>query len=106
MGLKSWIVTQILTGKLPLWMYRFLGKEIQKKLNWEDNMADPTVPDTRPWYKKKTIWAAIVTGLVGLIQPISASFGHPIAVPLWIIEFLSGVGLYSLQDRINTLLNK
>lgn len=66
-------------------------------------MADTTTPApvaSKPWYQSKTIWAAIVTGLVGLVQPISAVFGHPIAVPLWIIEFLTGLGLYGLRTAV------
>lgn len=58
-------------------------------------MADAT--PTKPWYQSKTIWSAIVTAILGAIQPVSAAFGHPIAVPLWIIEVLTGLGLYGLR---------
>ena len=53
--------------------------------------------ETKPWYKSKAVWAAIVTAVLGGIQPISAAFGHPIAVPLWVIEVLAGFGIYSIR---------
>ena len=58
-------------------------------------MADAT--PTKPWYQSKTVWAAVITAVLGAIQPVSASMGHPIAVPLWIIEVLTGLGLYGLR---------
>jgi len=96
MGLKNWIATKILTGKLPMWVYRLIGKQLAKKLNLteENNMA---ATETKPWYRSKTIWAAIITAIIGAIQPVSASMGHPMSVPLWIIEVLIGFGLYGLR---------
>ncbi len=68
-------------------------------------MADATnaVPTSKPWYQSKTIWAAIVTALVGAVQPISAAFGHPMSTPLWIIEVLMGLGLYGLRTANTTI---
>lgn len=94
MGLKAWIAKKALTGKLPLWLYRVIGQRIAKMLKWEGKMADENVKSK---WMSKTVWAAVLTAILGGIQPISAAFGHPIAVPLWIIEVLSGLGLYSLR---------
>ncbi len=107
MGLKAWIAKTAIQGKLPLWMYRLIGKMIGKELNLvEDiNMADGTVVvpapgtpvETKKWYQSKAVWSALVTALLGAIQPVSAAFGHPIAVPLWIIEVLAGLGIYGIR---------
>lgn len=94
MGLKSWIATKAIQGKLPLWVYRVVGKRLGKALKWEETMAEES---TKIKWKSKTVWAAIITAVLGGIQPVSAALGHPIAVPLWIIEVLSGIGLYSLR---------
>lgn len=59
-------------------------------------MADTTMP-SKPWYQSKTVWAAIITALCGAVQPVSAAFGHPMSMPLWIIEVLTGLGLYGLR---------
>ncbi len=61
-------------------------------------MADaPVIATSKKWYQSKTVLAAIVTAIVGAVQPVSAAIGHPIAVPLWIIEVLTGLGLYGLR---------
>lgn len=53
--------------------------------------------ETKKWWQSKAVWAAILTSIVGAIQPVSAAFGHPIAVPLWIIEVLTGMGIYGIR---------
>ena len=54
-----------------------------------------------PWYKSKAKWAAIVMAVVACVQPVSTAFGHPVQVPLWVIEFLTGLGIYGVRDAIN-----
>lgn len=56
--------------------------------------------EVKPWYKSKAKWAAIVMAIVGCVQPVSAAFGHPVQVPLWVIEFLTGLGIYGVRDAI------
>jgi len=73
------------------WVYKLAGKEAAKKLGLEDTM------DTKKWYKSKTIWTAIISVLIGAIQPISTAFGHPIVIPDWIISLLVGMGLYTAR---------
>lgn len=94
MGLKAWLIQKAVTGVLPLWMYRLIGKRIAKILKWGENMGDSSMKSK---WQSKTVWAAIITAILGGIQPVSAALGHPIAVPLWIIEVLAGLGLYSLR---------
>lgn len=103
MGLKSWLAIKLLKGRFPLWVYRLIGKEAGKILKLEDtNMADTSTP-TKPFWQSKTMWAAIITAILGAIQPVSAAMGHPIAVPLWIIEVLTGLGLYGLRTASSDL---
>lgn len=65
-------------------------------------MGDTTTTvETKPWYLSKAKVAAIIMAIVSSIQPISMAFGHPVQVPLWVIEFLTGLGLYGVRDAIN-----
>jgi len=60
----------------------------------------PEVEEKKPWYKSKAKLAAIVMAIVACVQPVSTAFGHPVQVPLWVIEFLTGLGLYGVRDAI------
>lgn len=53
--------------------------------------------DSKPWYRSKAVWAGIITAVLGIIQPVSSAIGHPVQVPLWMIEFLTGIGLYAIR---------
>lgn len=72
-----------------------------------DSTTTPaTAPSTtdKPWYKSKAKIAAIVMTIVSAIQPISTAFGHPMQVPLWVIEILTGLGIYGVRDAVGNLL--
>jgi hypothetical protein len=73
------------------WVWRLIGKEAVKKIGLEDNMAE--TPTKSKWLSK-TVWAAIVTAVLGAITPVSTALGHPIVVPEWVISILVGMGLY------------
>ena len=67
-------------------------------------MVDSAPVDSdKPWYKSKAKVAAIVMAVVSAIQPISTAFGHPVQVPLWVIEVLTGLGIYGVRDAIGKL---
>jgi hypothetical protein len=79
------------------WIYKLIGKNLANKIGLkETNMADEPVVSI-PWYKSKTILTAIVTVIIGAIQPISTAFGHPIAIPEWVLSLLVGLGLYTAR---------
>ena len=61
---------------------------------------DVAVIADKPWYKSKAKLAAIVTALVACVQPVSTALGHPYQVPLWVIELLTGIGIYGVRDAI------
>jgi hypothetical protein len=97
MGLKVWLIKKGLEGKLPLWCYRLIGNRIRKLLQLEDtNMADIS----KPWWKSKAKWAAILAGVFAAVQPITTAFGHPVQIPLWVYELLAGLGIYGVRDAM------
>ncbi len=100
MGLKSWLLKKAVSGKLPLWMYRLIGKGIRKKLNLSE---DTTMDESKkPWYQQRTKWVAIIAAVLASVQPVTTAFGHPVQVPLWVYEFLAGIGLYTLRSAVET----
>ena len=64
----------------------------------EDKMDTNELP--KPWYKSKAKVAAIVTALVGIIQPVSMALGHELVVPDWILQALIGLGIYGVRDAM------
>lgn len=70
-----------------------IGRKIVNKLHLYEGAVMPT----KPWYQSKAVWSAILMAFMGAIQPISAAFGHPIAVPGWIINVLTGLGIYGIR---------
>lgn len=58
--------------------------------------------DGKPMWKSKAVWAAVITALVGAVQPISAAVGHPVVVPGWVVEILVGWGLYGIRSAVGT----
>ena len=49
----------------------------------------------------KTKLAAILYVIIIAIQELSKAWGHPIAIPEYVIELLIGAGLWSLRDSID-----
>lgn len=54
----------------------------------------------KPWFKSKAKLSAILTVIVGAIEPLSEALGHPIKIPSWIIQGLIGLGIYGVRDAI------
>ncbi len=46
----------------------------------------------KEWYKSKTVWAAIVAGVVGVLQAIG------VPIPSEAYAILGSLGLYGLRD--------
>lgn len=47
----------------------------------------------KPFWKSKTFWAILITGLIGLWNTLVPETGLP-PVPDWIITVLAALGLY------------
>jgi hypothetical protein len=47
--------------------------------------------DEKKWWASKTIWIAIVAGVLGILS----AFGVP--VPEWVIAILASLGLYTAR---------
>lgn len=58
-------------------------------------MADE---ETKPKWKSKTVWAAVIGAVLAAVQPVSAALGHPVTIPAWVFELLGGMGLYGLRS--------
>jgi hypothetical protein len=97
-GLKNWFLKKALNGKLPLWIYRLAGRKLAKTLWEEKKMADSV---EKPWYKSKAKVGAILMAILAAVQPVTTAFGHPIQVPLWVYEFLAGLGIYGVRNALN-----
>ena len=50
----------------------------------------------KPWYKSKTIWTAIVAGIIGVAQ----AFG--VTIPVWVFSVLAALGLYAVRSAIGS----
>jgi len=52
--------------------------------------------ETKKWYYSKTVWAAVVGGLIGLYGAVSSI--HPLPpIPQWVFTLLASLGLYGLR---------
>jgi len=67
----------------------------------DTKMVDqPEVKPGKPLWQSKAVIAAVVTVIVGAIQPISSALGHPVVVPNWVLEVLAGLGVYGIRDAV------
>lgn len=48
----------------------------------------------------KTKLTAIVGVVIVAVETLSTAWGHPIVVPMYIKEFLAGVGLWTLREAV------
>lgn len=75
----------------------FLAKMIGRKIVNDLKLEEGTALETKKWYTSKSVWSAILMVIVGGVQPISQAFGHPVEVPGWIINVLTGLGIYGIR---------
>jgi hypothetical protein len=51
--------------------------------------------DKKPWWQSKTIWAAVLTALLGAYGQIDASLNDQLPnIPDWVFVVLAAFGLY------------
>lgn len=92
MGLKVWLIKKGLGGKLPDWLYRFIGRKIAKKLNLQEGPA----METKKWYQSKTVLAGIALFLnasyAAAANYLAPNFGwHLPAIPPFINDLINGM---------------
>lgn len=71
---------------------KIAGKYVASKIDLQEDSK----MDTKPWYQSKTIWTAVVGGLLGLYQAVSAVHALP-AIPPFVFTLLGALGLYGLR---------
>lgn len=62
-------------------------------------MSDKNI---KTWYQSKTIWAAIITGLIGIYNGVAPTQGWP-AIPDWVFALLAALGVYSRATATTTV---
>jgi len=71
---------------------KIAGKYVAGKLNLQEDSK----METKPWYQSKTMWTAVVSGLVGVYQAVSTI--HPLPpIPPFVYTLLAALGLYGLR---------
>lgn len=76
------------------------GKLAKSKLNLKE---DKEMTGSKKWYASKTVWAGIVTALLGMYELVdlnigpAAGFDLP-SIPAWIYTFLGALGVYGRVD--------
>lgn len=74
----------------------FIAKLAGKWLAKKANLQEGDKMETKKWYTSKTVWTAVIGGLVGLYGAISSV--HPLpAIPAWVYTVLGSMGLYGLR---------
>ena len=79
-------------------IYKIIGKLIGNKLSLTEDIVE-----SKNWYKSKTIWAAVVGGILGIVQAVGVAIGHPIVIPVYVYEILGALGLYGLRTSDTTI---
>lgn len=78
-----------------MWIPDFIIKLFGKKIAIELKLQEGTM-ETKAWYQSKTLWTAVVAGLVGVYGAVSQV--HPLpAIPQWVLTLLAAMGLYGLR---------
>ena len=77
-----------------MWVPDFILKIIGHKIADKLDLQEGKMPETKPWYQSKTIWAGIVAGLLGIYNSIAMAKGLP-PCPEWVYTILGAIGIYS-----------
>lgn len=80
------------------WIYKIIGKKISNDIG----LTEETV-DTKKWYLSKTIWTAVIAGILALIDAVGTATGHPIVIPSYVYGILTSLGLYTSRTANSTI---
>jgi len=81
----------------------FIAKLIGKKILRGLKLEEGTAMETKKWYTSKAVWSAVIMVILGAVTPISSAFGHPVIVPDWVINVLTGLGIYGIRAGDKTI---
>lgn len=74
---------------------KLAGRKLAKDLKLTEGT---TMDEKKPWYKSKTIWSDVLTGLMGVYavaSPILATHGITLpAIPGWLLTILGAMGIH------------
>lgn len=99
MGLKEWGLKLFFKGKLPNFVYRFVGAKVAKILNLQEGgMVDQV--EAKKWYKSKGVLTGVVTVLIALYSTVGTALAPQLGwnlppIPEWIFAILGSLGVYS-----------
>lgn len=77
---------------IPDWVLKLIGKNVAGKLDLQE---DSTM-DSKPWYKSRTLWTAVVGGIIGIYNAVSSFHTLPV-IPEYVYTVLASFGLWSLR---------
>lgn len=86
---------------VPDFILRFFGRKIGDSFHLQEGTLD----GTKPWYTSKTIWASIVSGLIGTYLALIQQGIHLPSIPAWLITLLGAIGVYTRStatDKISS----
>lgn len=103
MGLKTYLVSLALKGKLPKWMYRLAGKKIAKILDLKEDKEmteELKNGEGKKWWKSKSILNGIVIVIIGTYETVRLSLAPQMgwnlpAIPEFLYVILGAIGIYS-----------
>ena len=77
--------------KLPNFVYTWIGKFAGSKLKLKE---DKDMEGKKSWWASKSVWTAVVTGVLGIYMTIQPVVGLPV-IPEWVFALLGGLGIYT-----------
>lgn len=83
---------------IPNFLLKWIGRDIANKLSLQEGK----MPDSKPWYASKTIWASVVVGLIGIYNAIGTAKGLP-PIPEWVYTLLGAIGVYTRATATTTI---
>ena len=88
------------------WIQNLVAKIAAKKIEKKLNLTEGPV-ETKKWWTSKTMWAGVVTALLGLYElakPLAEQFGHPLPqIPGVVFTFLGALGVYGRATATKTI---
>jgi len=89
-----------------LWLDNMIARMAVKRLAKKLNLQEGKV-DSKKWWTSKTMWAGIVTALLGLYElakPFAEQTGHPLPqIPGVVFTFLGALGVYGRKTATTVI---